>query len=304
MLVAYPGLDPIMKTMELNSPAKVNLSLAVTGRREDGFHELISLVAPLDFGDIIEVRASGKKGAIALECDEPGIPTDGSNLAFKAADRFREAFRIEEALDIRIEKRIPAGAGLGGGSSNAATTLEALQRIFEIGDEEKLEGIAAEIGSDCPLFLRRCPLVVRGRGEILEELPESVSHELAGREIILFKPTFSISTKWAYQSLAAASTFYDDAVESQNRLLRWLEGDLALGDLLSNTLEKVVDRKFPALPLMRESVRNESGLSCLMSGSGSCSFALGDGVGSGLLELRIREDWGKRCFFETTRIAT
>ena len=293
-----------MKTLELHSPAKVNLSLAITGCREDGFHELISLVAPLDFGDVIEVRAPGKKGAIALECDEPGIPEDRSNLAFQAAERFREVFRIGEALDIRIEKRIPAGAGLGGGSSNAAAVLVVLQRIFEIGDDEKLESLASEIGSDCPLFLRRRPLVVRGRGEILEELPESAYRDLAGREIILFKPTFSISTKWAYQRLAGARVLYDDAIESQNRLHRWMEGDLALGDLMSNTLEKVADRKFPALPLMRESVRNEYGLSCLMSGSGSCCFALGNGGDRAPLERRIREDWGKRCFFEATRIAS
>lgn len=293
-----------MKTVELSSPAKVNLSLAITGRREDGYHELVSLVAPLEFGDLVEVRVSGKKGGITLECEEPGIPADASNLAYWAAERFREAFRIEEALDIRIEKRIPAGAGLGGGSSNAAATLQALQRIYEVGDEETLEGMAAEIGSDCPLFLRRRPLVMRGRGEILEELPSSALDDLAGREIILFKPSFSISTKWAYQSLAAERDLYDDAFQSQDRVARWLRGDLTLEALMSNTLQKVADKKFPALPLMRESLRSEYGLSCLMSGSGSCCFTLGTGVEREDLGCRIRQDWGKNSFFETTRITS
>jgi len=291
-----------MKKIELNSPAKINLSLAITGRRADGFHDLISLVAPLEFGDRVSVKSLGRKGGISLECDMPGVPTDESNLAVKAAERFRDTFGIEDALSIRLDKRIPAGAGLGGGSSNAAAILEALSQMYGIGDVETLFGLAAEIGSDCPLFLKRRPVVMRGRGEIIEELPESAQGALAGLEIILFKPSFSIPTKWAYQSLATAGDMYADREDSEARLNLWLAGELPLEELLSNTLESVADNKFPALPIMRESIRKEFGLSCLMSGSGSCNFALGEGRNSEHLEARIREAWGKRCFFEATKV--
>jgi len=292
-----------VKSIEVHSPAKVNLSLAVTGRRADGFHELLSLAAPLEFGDTLEVSGIGRKGAVVLECDAEGVPTDASNLATRAAERFRERYGVRDALRIRIAKRIPSGAGLGGGSGNAAMTLVALSKMFGQGTTKELESLAAEIGSDCPLFLRGRPLVMRGRGEILDELPDDLAKELVGRELFLFKPGFSISTKWAYRSLLETEGAYADSARAEARFDRWLRGGDSFESLLDNTFETVTDRKFPALPLMREAVLSELGVRSLMSGSGSCHFALEKNFDEEALRALARENWGDHCFFRRTRIA-
>ena len=147
----------------LFSPAKINLFLAVTGRRADGFHDLVSVVAPLDFGDELSVGAAN---GFVLECDDPAVPVDGSNLILKAAAAFSAATKFKGGAHFKLTKRIPMGAGLGGGSSNAVTALRALNRLSGgLASEAQLEAIAAALGSDCVLFLKSAPMVMRGRGE-------------------------------------------------------------------------------------------------------------------------------------------
>jgi len=262
----------------------------------------VSLVAPLAFGDEVEVEATGSKGGIELLCEAPGVPVGSSNLAWRAAEAYRERFGVEEGVRLRIAKRIPAGAGLGGGSSNAAAALLAMHQAFEASSLGELEDVAAGIGSDCPLFLRREAVVMRGRGERLEPLPDEALKRLEGQEIALFKPRLSVSTKWVYSALAKLECGYEDSKLAEERLRRWIDGELATEGLLANTLERVVDRKVPALSLMREEIRADMKLACLMSGSGSCCFALGEVGESGELRRKVEANWGKHSFFEVTRI--
>ena len=186
--------------VSLFSPAKLNLFLAVTGRRADGFHDLVSVAAPLDFGDQLEAR-SRERGAgsqFTLTCDQPEVPVDGGNLVLKAAAAFVAATGWQGGVDFTLTKRIPVGAGLGGGSSNAVAALRALNQLSGGAlAGEKLAAVAASLGSDCALFLHNAPVVMRGRGERIEALPASAAARLRGRRVLLFKPSFGISTPWA-----------------------------------------------------------------------------------------------------------
>lgn len=288
--------------IEIPSPAKINLMLAVTGLREDGFHSLTSLVAPLSFGDRISLRVDAGKKGIALESTDPTLPNDGKNIAWRAADLFLRRFGLDSRVEIQIEKNIPVGAGLGGGSSNAAAVLNGLAALFEIHAGPVLRELAEKLGSDCPLFLNPEPLIMRGRGEEIERLDDTAKQSLTGESLVLFKPAFGISTPWAYQSLARSGC-YADGPEAENQLSAWKKGGLPTSELLSNSFDSVVGRKYPSIPLMLESIRQKTGASCLMSGSGSACFALCDPGKVSLIRDLVAEYWGARAFFRSTRIA-
>jgi 4-diphosphocytidyl-2-C-methyl-D-erythritol kinase len=299
-----------LPTVTVFSPAKINLYLAVTGRRVDGYHDLVSVVAPLTFGDqlVAEARGEGQTGRdqFVLECDDPGLAVDGSNLVLMAAAAFGRAIGWKAAVKFRLIKRIPVGAGLGGGSSNAAATLLALNQLSGAGlDRAALTTLAMQVGSDCPLFLPGGPVVMRGRGEQVEPLPAATAARWRGRRVLLFKPDFSIGTAWAYGQMAAsAPAGYLPAPEAERRLAAWIAGAAGAGELLFNNLEPVVFRKFIALPALLERLRTRFDLAPRMSGSGSACFALlPDGAPMGEIIDSIREAWGPRCFVRSTAIA-
>ncbi len=297
-----------MGQIEVFSPAKINLFLSVFGRMDNGFHELASLVAPVDFGDTIRIEVEdAAEASVELSCSDESLPTNRSNLAYAAAEGFLLRSGLNWRVKIELEKRIPHGAGLGGGSSNASSVLLGLSRLAEdacqlgLSRGERLE-LAAELGSDCPLFLERKPLVMRGRGEILSRISEDARRRLAGRELVLFKPSFSIGTAWAYGSLASTTGAYDAKGWAEKRLSAWEEGDVSLEELLHNSFEKPAFQKFATFDALFEELRMQK-LACLMSGSGSCCFALLESASraENLVSL-VRERWGDRCFVERTRV--
>src|SRR6478736_5716932 len=293
------------------SPAKLNLFLAVTGRRADGFHDLVSVVAPLTFGDelVAEVRDGRRElgdGRFSLSCDHPDVPVDGSNLVLKAAEAFAVATGWKGAAHFRLTKRIPVGAGLGGGSSNAAAALRALNRLTGgLLDEAQLAGVAATLGSDCALFLRDAPVVMRGRGERVELLPAQAGARLCGRLVLLFKPSFGISTPWAYQRMIARGSDYVPAAEAERRLAAWIGGKAPAEALLANNMEPAAFEKYLALPLMLQRLRHTFGVTAGMSGSGSACFALLEDAEEvaavASLTRVIRECWGDVTFVQSAR---
>lgn len=293
-------------TIRLFSPAKVNLFLAVVGKRDDGFHDLISLVAPISFGDILELSCRGEPGPIELSCTDSKVPLGPENLVVKAADGFRRATGLNGAISIHLEKRIPMEAGLGGGSSNAANTLLALNELNNKPlSPDELTELAARLGSDCPLFLHRSPLVMRGRGERIERLSPTLVESLEGRTLAVFKPSIGISTGWAYGALAKRSERYAQAEGVEKQLLAWKSGGLPLDQLLFNTMEIPVFEKFVAFPALFRQIRSELGLRPLMSGSGSsCFVLLPDSSGISRLQAIVREAFGESALFEVCKIVT
>jgi 4-diphosphocytidyl-2-C-methyl-D-erythritol kinase len=304
-----------MDRVTVFSPAKINLSLAITGRRADGFHELISVVARLGFGDTLHAElaagatANGTAAngtAAMLVCDAPGVPTDESNLVLRAAKLFADETGWRGGVRFTLEKHIPVGAGLGGGSSNAVAALRALEQLSGIAlAPERRLALAAALGSDCPLFWHEAPVVMRGRGERISPLPDAAAARLRGRRVLVFKPDFGVATAWAYQALAARPEWYADAAAEEARLASWIDDPGASAErLLANTLERPVFAKWVALPALLAWLRERHGVEARMSGSGSACFALLEGdADEGQLITTIREAWGETAFVQATTLA-
>ena len=243
------------------APAKINLSLRVQTRvREDGYHNVDILMAPIDLYDQLDFHNSR---TTTLLCDTPGVPTDESNLVFKAIREFEKAYGRKAKQRITLTKRIPHGAGLGGGSSDAALTLLAVNEILGTNyDLAELSAMAAQLGSDVPYFLTPTICRCKGRGEIVTPVPE-----LAGwsSPIVLLKPAFGVSTPTAYKGLTCSRRLKGVNYSQQN----------VYNITLINDLERPVFAKFPILARMKHWLLDQPGTrAALMSGSGSTMFAL------------------------------
>lgn len=243
------------------APAKINLSLRVSSKlREDGYHNVDILMAPLDLCDTLDFHNSR---TTTLLCDTPGVPTDESNLVFKAVREFEKAYGRKAKQRITLTKKVPHGAGLGGGSADAAVTLRALNEILGTNyDDAELGAMAAALGSDVNFFLN--PVISRctGRGEIVTPVPELASWS---SPIVLLKPAFGVSTPSAYKALTCSRRHKSVSYGAQK-----------VDDItLVNDLERPVFAKFPVLGMMKMWALQQQGVrAAMMSGSGSTIFAL------------------------------
>jgi len=181
-----------MTTLHAEAFAKTNLYLKVVGKRPDGYHEIDTLFQTIDLTDAIEVSAA--RSGIDFACSEPSVPSGEENLVHRAASRWRERFGVAEGARIRLEKRIPAGGGLGGGSSDAAVALVLLSRLWRLSPSARdYAEVGTALGSDVPFFFLGGTARGRGRGEILDPLPDAVPQRL-----VLVVPPFSIATREVY----------------------------------------------------------------------------------------------------------
>ena len=252
----------VTQTISLVAPAKINLSLRILGKRADGFHELETLMVPIGLADAVEV-SHGTGHGITLTCNDPELPTGAENLCVKAAEAFRAATGLDHGIAITLLKRIPHGAGLGGGSSDAAAVLKGLNELFDhpLVDEE-LHQIAATLGSDIPFFLGSGPAWCRGRGEILE-----MASAIPQRRLLLIKPPFPVPTAWAYKRYAELKESGKLPDQPEKQFLGGLE--------IVNDLEAPVFHKYLLLPVMKTWLRQQPGVeSAFMTGSGSTMVAM------------------------------
>jgi 4-diphosphocytidyl-2-C-methyl-D-erythritol kinase len=242
------------------APAKVNLVLRVGPRRPDGFHDLLTLFAPLDLADQVDVTVSARAGPV--RCRVPARPElDGpANLAARAAELFRERFGVANGVSIRIAKHIPVVAGLGGGSSDAAAVLRCLARAFRVRDAAALGAIALEIGSDVPFFLGGGPAWARGRGERLAPADVAVQHL-----VLLYPedPALAIRAGDAYRWLDASREASGAPVAPLPRTAGRLRPSL-----VGNDLEPACLARFPALSALMGRLREAGAAAVMMSGSG------------------------------------
>jgi 4-diphosphocytidyl-2-C-methyl-D-erythritol kinase len=275
-----------MHTYSLLAPAKVNLYLEILGDRPDGYHELAMILQSIALADRIDLRANGTE-VIRVHCDHPLVPADTSNLAYRAAvlmaELFPEAFNQYGGVDITIQKNIPVGAGLAGGSTNAAAVLVGVDLLWGLGlTQVELQELGAKLGSDVPFCVTGGTAIATGRGENLSPLPA-----LDNLYLVLAKYcSLSVSTAWAYQTYR--KQFGDSYISEGDRL----EGrrrevhsgaivaavsrqDAAqIGKLLYNDLEKVVLPNYPQVAKLREELQQLDMLGAMMSGSGPTVFAL------------------------------
>jgi len=275
-----------MRAYSLIAPAKINLYLEIIGDRPDGYHELAMILQSIALSDRVDLRANGTD-RLRVTCDDPQVPVDESNLAYQAADlmvqQFPEQYRKLGGVDIAIEKRIPMGAGLAGGSANAAAVLVGLDLMWDLGlTQPELQELAARLGSDIPFCIAGGTAIATGRGEQLAPLP-SLDHLY----VVLAKyRSIAISTPWAYKTYRQqfSSSYISDSAGQTGRRQQMHSGEIVgaigqqhsqrIGQLLHNDLEKVVLPAHPQVAQLRQTLEKMDTLGVMMSGSGSTVFAL------------------------------
>lgn len=261
-----------MITEEYRAFAKINLFLEVLNRRDDGYHSIKSLFARIGIYDSLKISVNEKSSDISFDLINKSNASDiadTNNLVYRAADMFLKEFNIKSGLNITLTKNIPLGAGLGGGSSDCATTLAALSDIFKVTDHKRIFDIGATLGSDVPFFLKNtCFACCEGRGEVVTPLNVRA---LLPSVLVVF-PSVNISTKEIYQSM-------DHQYIPETRLFDMFLGELMeekmvdFSHYLFNRLEATTFKISKEVSQLKEFLLND-GLSVLMSGSGSSVFAL------------------------------
>jgi 4-diphosphocytidyl-2-C-methyl-D-erythritol kinase len=274
--------------MQVLAPAKINLSLKILGRRNDGFHEIETLISPISLADKIDIEPQSRW--IDFSCDDPTLPGGDENLAVRAAKAFFEKAKINGGVGIKLHKKIPHGAGLGGGSSDAAATLRALNEFFETKlPREELAKLGSTIGSDVSFFLFESAAVCKGRGEIVS--PTKLEKQLS---ILLLKPGFSVSSGWAYSRWQDSKEIPKISYQPQN----------FDGQSFANDLERPVFEKFVFLVQLKAWLLKQAEVgAALMSGSGSTVFAvLRENADVDFVAKRAREELDREiwtCACET-----
>lgn len=250
--------------LTLWAPAKVNLFLDVVGKRADGYHEVRTVLQHVDLCDEVQILEGGER--VTVESRGLACPEGEENLAYRAAALFFKTTGIRTGVRIRIAKRIPIGAGLGGGSSDAATTIWGLDRLFQTGfSPEQLRGLGSQAGSDVPFFFGGPTAWASGRGEELHPLPPFPPSWL----VIVF-PGFPVSTAWAYANLELTGEDKSSRVKPEIEQGNY-EPLLAMS---WNRFEDVVFRRYPVVKQLKLSLEAWGARPALMTGSGSAVFGV------------------------------
>lgn len=276
-----------MRSYSLLSSAKINLYLEILGDRPDQYHELAMIMQSVDLADKIDVKSSSTD-KIRVTCDDPRIPNDHTNLAYRAAALMAKNFPDDFAnygVEIHIEKRIPMAAGLAGGSSNAAAVLVGIDLLWNLGlTQDELQNLSAQLGSDIPFCISGGTAIATGRGEILDPLLD-----LDHLYVVLAKyDSLAVSTPWAYQSYRKefAHTYISDTQTLATRKKELNSGGLVtaiaqkdshkIGQLMHNDLEKIVLPHYPQVAELKTAFTECDTLGAMMSGSGPTVFALAE----------------------------
>jgi len=249
-------------TFHLESPAKVNLRLEILKRREDGYHELRTLLQKISLHDTLHFSLKKEKG-VSINTDHPKLPIGKDNLVYKAAQSMLKVSDYKGGVCIEIEKRIPLGAGLGGGSSNAATALKALNQLLKMDlSKRELMEMGLEIGADVPFFFLEGAALGLGIGERLKKIKLPILY------FVLIYPNYEVSTRWAYQNFVLTNQ------RIHFNLHKFLETPEGISRILLNHLEEVVSKKYPQIDVMKKILFSAGALGSLMTGSGPTVFGL------------------------------
>jgi len=247
----------------IKAPAKINFGLNVVEKRKDGFHNIETIFYPLSLSDTLAFSDSDK---YTFETDNSILKSEKDNLITKAKEILEQYTGKTINVQIHLSKRIPIGAGLGGGSSDAATTLVTLNRLLKLGlDSVELNKLALKLGSDVPFFLNPFPSYGTSRGEILEQIDFKIKES-----ILLINPGIFVSTKWAYEKITPKKPELS-LIDYYRRAKLNLDN---YSDIIKNSFEKPVINEFQAIGKLKEEICESGADFVLMSGSGSSLFGL------------------------------
>lgn len=260
----------VWRSVTEQARAKVNLLLAVGPERADGYHDLVSVMQTVDVYDTVTVTAHTGSG-ITMTCDDPSLAADGTNLAYRAAEVFFARTGLaNDGVHIALQKRLPMQAGLGGGSADGAAVLRGLRTLYapEL-PNERLEAMAAELGSDVPFCVKGGTALALGRGEQLSPLPQ-----LPDCWFVLVKPEEAFSTGKMYGRIDELGCY--DVIDPSSMTAALTRGDLAaVCAAMENTFEKAVPADC-AVPVIREELMRRGAMGAMLSGSGSAVFGIFD----------------------------
>jgi 4-diphosphocytidyl-2-C-methyl-D-erythritol kinase len=283
-------------SLVIQSHCKVNLLLNIMGKREDGFHELETIIQPVPLFD--ELRIELVNEGIELSCSDSRLSVSEDNLVHRAASLFLK--KIEgDGVHIHLQKNLPLSAGIGAGSSNAAFTLRGLNELFDTPlNSDEMNEMAACLGSDVPFFLQDDPALATGRGEIVKPLePIAVLH---GTGLLLIHLGFGVSTPWAYQSLAKMPKAYGHEGQGAKMLQSLEAGEL---NGFYNSLETPVFQKYTVLPVLKNFLMENGAHVALMSGSGSTMFAITENRPEAeTLRVKFHEHFGQAGWSATVAL--
>jgi 4-diphosphocytidyl-2-C-methyl-D-erythritol kinase len=256
------------------APAKINLSLDITGRRQDGYHLVRMIMQTVSLFDVIEienVENNSKKepGDIILHCDDPKVPTDDRNLCVRAARLMQRTYAIKDGFIINLEKHIPSSAGLAGGSTDAATVMLMIRDLLRPGiTDEDLRAAVVSLGADIPYCIMKGTALSEGIGEILTPL-----RPIKRTNVILIKPDVDISTQTAYGNFDTAS--YIEHPDTEALLDALYKDDMDMfSEHMGNVLEYVSAGEYPIIYELKKELRERGAFASMMSGSGSTVFGL------------------------------
>lgn len=258
---------PSSRHIKVRAAAKINLYLEVLGRREDGYHEIETFLQPIGLWDELSIELAGS--GIELDGDDPSIQWDGENLCYRAAEAVLGRIGRGSGARISVTKRIPHGAGLGGGSSDAAAVLIGLNELLGRGlGEDELAEIGLTLGSDVPFFVHGGPAIGRGRGEILR-----ATEGLRKGWILVVKPQVTVSTDWAYRNIKIGLTRYGGG-DTLGQLIEGLKRFPQVELKTWNSFTEPVTKSFPGVGSILAILRDSGAILSAMSGSGSACFAV------------------------------
>ncbi|MDT8715615.1 4-(cytidine 5'-diphospho)-2-C-methyl-D-erythritol kinase [Clostridium sp. 19966] len=253
--------------MDIKAYAKINISLDVVGKRDDGYHLLEMIMQRIDLYD--EINLNRKDSGISIKCNVPYVPLDRRNLAYKAAELFMDAYDIKDGVEINIYKNIPVAAGLAGGSSNAAAVMLGLKDLYNVeASIDDIRKLGLKIGADVPYCVGGETALCKGIGEVLTHLKPFKNHI-----VVLVKPPFGVSTKEVYSSLDVSKIYKHPDTQA---IIKAIEKDdlTAVSYLMKNVLENVTLKKHRVLKEIKNDMMELGAAGAMMSGSGPTVFGL------------------------------
>jgi 4-diphosphocytidyl-2-C-methyl-D-erythritol kinase len=252
-----------MESLRIKTPAKINIGLNITGKRLDGYHNIETVFYPVNIFDYLILETSD---SFTFQSNNSIVNSEEENTVIKAKQIIEKTTGVKITAKIYLEKNIPIGAGMGGGSSDGAAALIALNEFFNLKlDKERLKDLALEIGSDVPFFIEPCPCIAQSRGEILEKIKLTIPCS-----ILIVNPGIHISTGWAYNSITSYSTTGKLINLIKNNTLQLSQ----FKEFVTNDFEKIVFQIHPEIENIKNQLYSMGAIFVLMTGSGSTVYGI------------------------------
>ncbi|AIF53847.1 4-(cytidine 5'-diphospho)-2-C-methyl-D-erythritol kinase [Pelosinus sp. UFO1] len=277
--------------LKVRGNAKINLTLDVLYKREDGFHQVEMIMQAIELADILHLEER-ENGNISVKSNISRLPCDHRNLAYRAAALIKETCQVNKGVHIHLEKNIPVAAGLAGGSTDAASVLTGLNKLWKLGlSVSELEILGAKLGSDVPFCLRGGTMLATGRGELLKPLTD-----LKPCYVVLAKPPIGVSTAWVYRQYRGQDV--KDHPDTDGVVACLNQGDLTgVANRLQNVLETVTIKEHPEIKELKKTMMQYGAMASLMSGSGPTVFGLvEEQAGAEYLAAKIRSQRSAEVF--------